>query len=225
MFYYLYKITNKLNGKIYVGVHKTSDLEDGYMGSGVVLKKAIEKYGIENFEKTILEFFDTSEEMYSKEKELVDEKFLQREDTYNLMSGGHGGFDYLIETGKHYKGGPQSLEAREKMVSSLKSYAVSEEGRMRYAEHSDKMKSENPMFEDLTKKKISDKLKEYKKTDAHKEQISKSLLGKKKVYPKNRKPRNVEFEDVECPHCKKIGKLNAMKRWHFDNCKLFVSVV
>lgn len=94
-FYYMYQITNNLNGKIYVGVHKTTNLNDGYMGSGVVIRRAIEKHGIENFEKVILETFDNSEAMYAREKEVVTEEFLAREDVYNLQRGGHGGFDYI----------------------------------------------------------------------------------------------------------------------------------
>ena len=95
MFYYLYQITNLVNNKIYVGVHKTVNIDDSYMGSGKVVKRAIEKHGIDNFKKDILETFDNSESMYAREKELVNETFLKREDIYNLRRGGLGGFDYI----------------------------------------------------------------------------------------------------------------------------------
>lgn len=98
MFYYLYQITNLVNNKIYVGVHKTKDLNDGYMGSGKIIKSAIAKHGIDNFKKDILEYFDTSEVMYAREKEIVTEEFLLSEDVYNLCRGGNGGFDYINKT-------------------------------------------------------------------------------------------------------------------------------
>ena len=95
MHYYLYQITNKVNGKIYVGVHKTRRLDDGYMGSGKVVRSAVMKHGIENFTKVILETFDTSEAMYAREAEIVTDAFLARDDVYNLRRGGFGGFDHI----------------------------------------------------------------------------------------------------------------------------------
>lgn len=101
MFYYMYQITNLVNHKIYVGVHKTNDLNDGYMGSGKIIRSAITKHGISNFSKVILEQFDDSTAMYAREAEVVTEEFLAREDVYNLRRGGHGGFDYINKNTSH----------------------------------------------------------------------------------------------------------------------------
>jgi hypothetical protein len=94
MHYTIYKITNKINGKFYIGSHKTKNLDDNYMGSGKYLKYAQEKYGLDNFEKDVLYVFDNPEEMYAKEAEIVNEEFLAMENTYNIKVGGFGGWDY-----------------------------------------------------------------------------------------------------------------------------------
>lgn len=91
-YFYLYSITNKTTGKIYVGVHKTSNLDDGYMGSGVAIKNAIKKYGIDNFYKHIIKFFESEKAMYDAEAEIVTEEFVKSEKTYNTKLGGIGGF-------------------------------------------------------------------------------------------------------------------------------------
>lgn len=88
MYYTVYRITNLINNKIYVGCHQTKHIDDGYMGSGKLILQAIKKYGKENFKKEILFIFDNKEEMFFKEKELV---FIG-EGSYNLKHGGHGGF-------------------------------------------------------------------------------------------------------------------------------------
>lgn len=90
MTHYIYKITNTINNKIYIGRHSTKNINDGYMGSGTHLKRALEKYGIQFFKKEILFECDSVEDLIELEKEIVDEEFVARFDTYNIALGGSG---------------------------------------------------------------------------------------------------------------------------------------
>lgn len=95
MFYTVYKVTNLVNGKSYVGKHQTTNLDDDYMGSGKLIIRAIKKYGIHNFKKAILFVFDNETDMNNKERELVTIS----ESSYNLCDGGKGGWGYVNRTG------------------------------------------------------------------------------------------------------------------------------
>lgn len=97
MHYLVYKITNKLNGKIYVGKHKTNDESDDYFGSGLLIGRAVDKYGKENFVKEIIHRSTSEKEMNEMESKIVDEDFVARSDTYNLKLGGQGGFEYILK--------------------------------------------------------------------------------------------------------------------------------
>jgi hypothetical protein len=68
MIYLLYKTTNLINGKTYIGIHQTKNINDGYLGSGLYFLRAVKKYGKENFKREILEFCSSFDELLEKKK-------------------------------------------------------------------------------------------------------------------------------------------------------------
>jgi group I intron endonuclease len=87
----LYKITNKLNGKYYIGVHTGDIFKDNYWGSGTIIKESIEKHGKENFEREVIKQLNNKKEIYKLESEIVNEEFVKNQQTYNVAFGGTGG--------------------------------------------------------------------------------------------------------------------------------------
>lgn len=202
-FHTIYKTTNLVNGKIYIGKHQTDNLDDNYLGSGKYLSRAIAKYGRENFKKEILFIFDNEIEMNAKEKEIVSEAFISSSSNYNARVGGEGGFS--------------SQEAKLGYVArNITSDELSKQGKNGY------YKSLNLLSKDQIKangQKGGRSNAGKPKSTSHKTNLSKSIKGRSFSYPTNRKSRNIIFETVSCPHCEIKGKKNAMMRWHFDNCK------
>ncbi|MDG1950113.1 MAG: hypothetical protein P8J32_04865 [bacterium] len=90
-FHYIYKTTNTLTGRYYIGMHSTDVIEDGYLGSGKRLRYSVRKYGAENHKREILEFVDTREELKAREAEVVNLDEIAKEGCMNLMPGGGGG--------------------------------------------------------------------------------------------------------------------------------------
>ena len=88
-YYYLYRITNLLNNKIYIGIHATDNINDNYMGSGKLIKQAIKKYGKENFKKEILQYFDNAIDMLNAEAKVVTKEFVNENTNYNIDIGGN----------------------------------------------------------------------------------------------------------------------------------------
>lgn len=92
MHYLIYKTINLVNGKYYIGKHKTKIRDDDYLGSGKLLRAAIRKYGRENFIREIILECSDEEEMNLAEKILVVPDL---DVNYNLCPGGYGGFGYI----------------------------------------------------------------------------------------------------------------------------------
>ena len=124
--FYIYKITNLINGKTYIGQHEYKKLNDNYMGKGVHLRRAQKKYGIENFKKDIL-VFNISER---KHADLLEKTFIAaerekvgRENCYNEADGGQGGNlgpEVCKKIAEKLKGHPVSEETRKKITESHK---------------------------------------------------------------------------------------------------------
>lgn len=115
-YYLIYQTTNLINGKMYIGKHITTNINDSYLGSGVYLNRAIKKYGKENFKKEILFIFDNELEMNEKEKELVNESIVNNSQYYNIMLGGEGGDTWSRFGRKH------SEETKKKISQKIQKY-------------------------------------------------------------------------------------------------------
>ena len=123
MYHFIYKTTNVVNNKYYVGVHSTVDLEDGYLGSGLNLHRAFKKYGKHNFKREILSFFESREEAYDVEELIVDKVLIKSYECYNIATGGQGGYlgeDSLEKSKVANTGKKWSDETKQKMSNAKK---------------------------------------------------------------------------------------------------------
>ena len=89
-YHYIYRTTNNITGRYYIGLHTTTNLEDGYLGSGKRLRYSINKYGKENHTLEILEFLNSREELKRRENEIVTLDEIAKKECMNLVVGGCG---------------------------------------------------------------------------------------------------------------------------------------
>ncbi len=88
MFHIVYKTVNKINNKYYYGIHSTNNVDDGYLGSGTNIRRAIKKYGKDAFERKIICVFDDRTDALFYEKKIVSTELLNDESCYNIVEGG-----------------------------------------------------------------------------------------------------------------------------------------
>lgn len=220
-YHYIYKITRTFDGKFYIGMHSTEDVNNGYFGSGKLITRSIKKHGIDKHTKEILEYLPSREELKLREKEIISKDLLENKNCMNLKLGGEGGWDHINNDeefcrNKNSKAGKRchELHPEQRFMlpklttdTALKVVATCKE---RYGKDYYSMIAKIP------------KTRTVSITDTQKATISKSL----KLFNEQNRDKGIPHanagiirEKVECPVCKKIGVKSGMIRWHFNNCK------
>ena len=192
---YVYKIVNKINNKFYIGANSSNSLEDRYMGSGSAIKAAIKKYGIDNFEKTIIEIFKSEKDMYDAEAKIVNEDVIRCPNSYNIILGGCNGTGTGINHPMYGKKRP---------------------------EHSDFMKRNNPTKGKCRPQYIKDKVSQANKGRKHSNEVNnkKGRAGSKNSMFRKQSPsfgktwinngiesRLVNLNDCELEKSWKLGRI------------------
>lgn len=141
-FHVIYKTTNLINGKFYVGMHSTDDLNDGYLGSGKRILYSLTKWGKENHSYEVLEFLQSRKALIEREKEIINEQFLNNPLCLNIRLGGDGGFDHCVNYPKE-------------QITEWKRMGARAVNGARSKKHHDRMKTD-PEYRDATRKAVSE---------------------------------------------------------------------
>lgn len=238
----IYKIINTVNGKIYIGKNSTSDPE--YMGSGVVLFKAKAKYGIEAFEKVIVEDNIKSEELLNEREIYWIAKYdaTNPEIGYNRAPGGEGNTgkwngdslsdEHVAKISKAMKGreikwADKLSEARQNS-EAIKALYNSQEWRDKISKAlSNKPKSKSHRKNLRKSLNTSDKFKESRSSNEFKEKCSTWQKGKKRddAYMKKwreTKAKNTrikqEADKEKLINALEINKYNIIETAKYLNC-------
>jgi len=248
MIYIIYETINLINGKKYRGMHKTSNIEDGYLGSGYAFENAIKKHGKDNFKREILEYCNSYEELIEKEKIYVDDEWVKDSSNYNLKTGGQN-YGILSKDSKKKisetlkrkyesgeiisvgpnKGKPTSGDTKKKISDTLKKKYENEEHPSKGKTKSSGSWKEGNVPWNKGLKGVQESIRKGLKLGPESEEtkLKKSISAKERYktheHHSKGKPswnKGKDMPKFECPHCgKMVDKLNGNK-WHFENCKM-----
>ena len=212
MKHFFYKTTNNINGKYYIGKHSTTDINDSYLGSGLLLTKAISKYGRESFSRDILCYAHDEDYLNLLEAKYITLDILGDQQCYNIAEGGQGGHVY-----KHLPSEEKEI-IYQKISKTLKEKGIRPPGRNKGFNLTEEHKTS-------ISKSLKGKTKPERSIE-HCNNISKALSNRtlstvqKEKISSSMKEHHSNNKTLECPHCGKKGKSGVMKRWHFDNCRV-----
>jgi hypothetical protein len=228
MFHYIYKTSNK-KGKYYIGRHSTKELDDGYLGSGVWIRKIKNKAELD---KIIIEFCSSYEELLEKEKCYISEH-IDHPMNMNFNNSSVGAATGSLNVAHQEKvknktrermlhNNPMKTghteESKEKIRQSMMGEKNHFYGKVHTEESKEKIRQKNSgkiwsedqknNLSEVRKKQFDGKRPSYlffeKHSDESKEKMRRSALNRVKI---------------ECPHCHLMCSPNTAKRWHFNNCK------
>ena len=192
--YIVYCTTNLITGKRYYGVHKQTNPNDGYLGSGVAIKDAIKKHGKQAFRRETLFTFQTSQEAYAKEKEIVTHALIASGEVYNLQEGGIPSIEWgtrrkqtALYGDKHPQFGKSRTDAERQRISKTLKQTYKEQPR-------------DPSC--------------WEKTAAKKRGVPSPLKGGKQTEESNQKrsEAHLSLAKKSCPHCsREISPSNFLR--------------
>lgn len=177
MYGYIYMTTNLINGKMYIGQKKSTNfLKERYLGSGSLLRKAVKKYGKENFKVEMLCECDSKEELDEMEIYFIKQFDAKNNDNfYNLTPGGESGVG-----GPKFKGHKHTEESKKKISEGNKGANNKFFGKHHNEETKkimrEKAKKRKPVSQE-TREKLSKIHKGVKFTEEHKRKISEAQKG------------------------------------------------
>lgn len=211
---YIYLVTNKINGKQYVGQHKFNGIgmDNKYIGSGVLLHKAYKKYGFENFTIELLEECN-DEDLNPLEQLYIEHYNTLSPNGYNLTKGGDGHFGYVT---------PDYVKL--KISQSLKGFEFTEDRRKNISNALVGVipwnKGKTNVYDNETKLKISESLKNNPKISKKVYQYDKDFIFISD-YPSaseaHRKTNIKVSHIIEC--CNNKRKTAGGYIWKYDETK------
>jgi group I intron endonuclease len=234
----IYKFTNKNNGKVYIGKtvqdpyeRKRQHCKDAENGSNTVLHKSLRKYGVEAFEFEIIATAQSDSELSDLEINLIADHdccVLDGADKgYNMTRGGDGiGSETgrlsnlkRIANGTHPWAGKLGSERNKAMIAAGTHPLAGENGsrhnRARLAAGTHHCQGE-------VGSKRSGEIQNRLLAEGRHHFQGEAGSKRQRIYQHQimNEGRHHTQKEISCPHCYKIGKSNAMYRWHFDQCKM-----
>lgn len=247
-YYFIYLSKNMLTSKCYIGWHATNNLNDGYMGSGKMLKRSIKKNGEEKFITGILEF-GKKENILEKEIYWISKLNTISPNGYNLTGGGDGGNTYELlseqeklefrkKSSENNKGRKRTQETKDK-ISESNNGVTRNKGILKSNDHKEKLsnawekrKIEYPVSNETKEKHRQNQLgKNHSNETKEKIGIANSNRiwkeeSKEKISKANKGSKRSK-ETIEkmkkkykCIYCGKEMNKSNLSRYHNDNCKL-----